>query len=47
MQEVSTEEEMRFLLMEKDLDARDSLNLIYDYELSELLESPFAHNIVT
>ena len=46
MQEVSSEEEMRFLLMEKDLDSRDALNMIYDFDLVELLESPFAHNIV-
>ena len=28
MKEVSSEEEMRYLLLEKDLDSRDSLNLI-------------------
>lgn len=42
MSEVSSEDEMRFLLLEKDLDNRDALNLIYDYRLIELLENPFA-----
>ena len=37
MNEVTTEEEMRFLLLEKDLDSRDSLNMIYDNNLIELL----------
>lgn len=37
---------MRFLLEEKDLDNRDALNNIYDYNLVELLKNPFAHNIV-
>jgi hypothetical protein len=46
MDEVTSEEEMRFLLLEKDLDARDALNMIYDNELVELLKSPFAQNIV-
>ena len=46
MNEVNTEEEMRFLLLEKDLDNRDSLNLIYDNNLIELLMNPFAQNIV-
>jgi hypothetical protein len=33
---------MRFLLLEKDLDERDALNIIYDYEVLDLLEHPFA-----
>ena len=37
---------MRFLLLEKDLDARDALNLIYDNNLVELLIHPFAQSIV-
>jgi hypothetical protein len=37
MEDVSTEEEMRWLLLETDLDNRDALNLIYDYDLVELL----------
>ena len=47
MSEVTTEEEMRFLLLEKDLDNRDALNMIYDNNLIELLLNPFAQNIVT
>jgi len=46
MNEVTTEEEMRFLLLEKDLDSRDALNMIYDNNLIELLINPFAQNIV-
>jgi len=46
MNDVSSEEEMRFLLLEKDLDSRDALNMIYDNDLVELLQNPFAHNIV-
>jgi hypothetical protein len=46
MHEVTTEEEMRFLLLEKDLDSRDALNMIYDNNLIELLANPFAQNIV-
>lgn len=46
MAEVTTEEEMRFLLLEKDLDSRDALNMIYDNNLIELLQNPFAQNIV-
>ena len=38
---------MRFLLLEKDLDSRDALNMIYDNNLIELLLNPFAQNIVT
>ena len=37
---------MRFYLLEKDLDERDALNIIYDYEVIELLENPFTQNIV-
>lgn len=42
MNEVTTEEEMRFLLLETDLDSRDALNMIYDNNLVELLMNPFA-----
>lgn len=31
MTQVSSEEEMRYLLLEKDLDNNDALNLIYDF----------------
>jgi len=41
MQGVKSEEEMRFYLMEVDLDARDSLMLIYEYDLVELIEHAF------
>ena len=37
---------MRFYLLEKDLDERDALNNIYDYDIMDLLEHPFARNIV-
>jgi len=37
MAAVTTEEEMRFLILEKDLDSRDALNMIYDNDLIELL----------
>jgi hypothetical protein len=37
---------MRFLLLEKDLDNRDALNMIYDNNIASLLEHPFAQNIV-
>jgi hypothetical protein len=33
---------MRFLLLEKDLDSRDALNLIFDNQIVELLRNPFA-----
>ena len=42
MAEVTTEDEMRFLLLEKDLDNRDALNIIYDNNLIELLQNSFA-----
>ena len=42
MNEIQSEEEMRFLLLEKDLDGRDALNNIYDHEILDLLENPFA-----
>jgi len=37
---------MRFLLLEKDLDSRDALNMIYDNNLADLLQHPYAQNIV-
>lgn len=46
MNEVQSEDEMRFLLLEKDLDNRDALNMIYDNNLADLLQHPFAQNIV-
>ena len=38
---------MSHLLMEVDYDNRDSLNVIYDFEITELLENPYAQKIVT
>jgi hypothetical protein len=46
MAEVKSEEEMRFLLLDRDLDNRDALNIIYEYGLVELLQNPYAHNVV-
>ena len=46
MAEVRSEEEMRFYLMETDLDERDSLMLVFDFDLIELLEHPFSQSIV-
>jgi len=37
---------MQYLLLEKDIDYRDSLNMIYDFEIVELLETPFAQKVV-
>ena len=42
MNTVDNEEEMQYLLLEKDFDNRDSLNIIYDFQVSELLENPYA-----
>jgi hypothetical protein len=33
---------MKYLLLEKDIDYRDSLNIIYDYEIIELLDNPYS-----
>lgn len=46
MSQVTNEEEMRYLLLERDLDNNDALNHIYDFELIELLQNPIAQNIV-
>jgi len=43
---VQTEEEMRFYLLEKDLDNRDALDIVYSYGITELIDHPFAQNIV-
>ena len=47
MDQVDNEEEMSHLLLEQDYDNRDSLNVIYDFEITELLENPYAQKIVT
>ena len=46
MNQVSTEAEMKFLLLEKDFEHRDSLDLITRYQVVEFLESQFAENVV-
>lgn len=46
MDRVDNEEEMHYLLLEHDIDYRDSLNIIYDHEVAELLENPYAQKIV-
>lgn len=46
MDVVDNEEEMQYLLLDKDYDNRDPLNIIYDIELTELLDNPFAQKIV-
>lgn len=37
MSQVTSEEEMRYLLLEKDLDNNDALILIYNFDLIDLL----------
>jgi hypothetical protein len=46
MAEVNSEDEMRFLLLEKDLDNRDALNMIYENNLADFLRHPFAQAVV-
>lgn len=46
MDKVDNEEEMQYLLLEKDIDYRDPLNVIYDFEVVELLENPYAQKVV-
>lgn len=46
MTKVSGEEEMRFLLLEKDIEDRDSLDLITKYSIFSFLRSQFAENVV-
>jgi len=46
MSQVASEEEMRYLLLEKDLDNNDALNHIYNLDLVDLLSNPIAQNIV-
>lgn len=38
---------MSYLLLEKDFDNRDSLDIVYDVQISELLENPYAQKIVS
>ena len=46
MQKVETEAEMKYLLLEKDFENRDALDLITSYYIEEFLESQFAENVV-
>jgi hypothetical protein len=46
MQKVDTELEMRYLLLDKDFDHRDALDLITSHKIFPLLESKFADNVV-
>ena len=46
MNGVESEYEMRYLLLEKDFDNRDSLEIITRYSISEFLENKFAENVV-
>jgi len=46
MQQVQSEAEMRFLLLEKDIEDRDSLELITKLSILTLLETQFAENVV-
>jgi hypothetical protein len=46
MNKIDSEEEMEYLLLEKDIDYRDALNVIYDFDVPELLENPYAQKIV-
>lgn len=43
---MESESEMRYLLLEKDFENRDSLELITSYTISSFLESQFADNVV-
>lgn len=46
MLEVEKEAEMKHLLLEKDFEHRDALDLITRYEITEFLESQYAENVV-
>ena len=46
MAQVDHEQEMKFLLLEKDFEFRDALDLIPRFSIVELLESRFAENVV-
>ena len=45
MEGVDSEEEMRFLLLDRDLDQRDALTNINDYDVLELLDNKYAESI--
>lgn len=46
MLEVQAEVEMKYLLLEKDFEYRDSLDLITQLQIVEFLESQHAENVV-
>ena len=46
MNRVDSEYEMKYLLLEKDFEHRDSLDLITKYRIVEFLESQLAENVV-
>ena len=46
MAEVKGEQEMRYLLLEKDFEGRDSLELISKYGIMNFLRSTYAENVV-
>ena len=46
MNQVEKEQEMKYLLLEKDFEHRDALDLITQYQIVEFLESHFAENVV-
>jgi hypothetical protein len=46
MMVINRQDEMRYLLLEKDLEERDALDLITKYSIYVFLESQFAENIV-
>ena len=46
MLRVQNESEMRYLLLDKDIEDRDSLDLITKHSVYEFLQSQFAENVV-
>ena len=46
LHKVDSEYEMKYLLLEKDLEHRDSLDLITKYNLIEFIDSQYAENVV-
>jgi hypothetical protein len=46
MHKVEQEYEMKYLLLEKDFENRDALDLITTYSIEAFLESQFAENVV-
>ena len=46
MAKVESEYEMKYLLLEKDIEHRDSLDIITKYRIVEFLETQLAENVV-